>query len=555
MSRQHYDDEAYLADGPDDPPALSTVLCKPIETPSDELIEMTLLSWIHKKYPLKAKEIIDRLKMRGYSDHDLSEKSLGDLIEYSPRLFLNCLCESISPDNAFSSEVKHDLQNLIFLASETEEKLIERPRAHFIWAGRPKPDNQELLGVFSLHESLPDQKIWFWVLEPHVLHYKNLFTSFSLSNVTVISIENYTKKMDLTFPDGDKLVEIISWYVDFAERILEQSQAEIPRAVRALVTVVDYIKTLIPLYEGGWIFDTNIVFLSKTISERNNYLPSPVFWVFPEGLPQPRVTSFRDVYFIFCNRVFSWDVSKSNYTGCFSNNAPTRGIHHFLYHTLAKRHQNGLSIGKLEILARYYGAAILQTSVMKEYDFVTERILKELGLDALHILETFRAGTHAISLDSQDGAFQYTLMPGLQCFKFSQNSYQTPQKGIVDAILSNYHNAASNPIGRDFFGHTENTARILSYYFHIKHHPQKPRAEDWMLFALETMERDQRSALEETENSDFCEYAKKLELLKLHPRNYHELFQVAIRGDDGECQGVDEPTGTVAAAAATSPPA
>lgn len=262
---------------------------------------------------------------RGYTQEELSD--IDTQLNTHGRLFLNSLYECINRVCEEKKGKDHDADVVKkFLTPLSDElKLIETsapPAAHFIWVGPPRNDKSELLGIRSLKEVKPNQKINFWILKEHVAHYTNLLAILNISHVELISIEDYAEKIQLSFDEQETktLLGQIIYFRDLADKKAkdieikyknknsnnEEKSREIADMIRDRVTVVDYIKTLIPLYEGGYVFDSDLTFLKRE-NDVSEQLLSLQNWSFP--LLEDGNTDF---WFFYCQKTLEWSRDKKN---------------------------------------------------------------------------------------------------------------------------------------------------------------------------------------------------------------------------------------------------
>lgn len=252
---------------------------------------------------------------RGYADDELS--NLYGLISKQGRLFVSCLLSACN--HAGVSDAVTVLQSLA-----EKLKIIETysaSYAHFIWVGPPSASLNELLGVRSLKEAKKDQEIYFWVLDEHVVAYQDAIKKLGLSHVHVVSIEGYAKKTGYQFGKGESesLVAQIEYFKRLADKKMKEAsqltdqaakQLKIIDAIRDRVTIVDHVKPLIPLFEGGHVCDVDLTFVSAADESKATSLPDFAKWAFPVmGGWSP------DVWYFYCQRTVNWDGITQRYLG------------------------------------------------------------------------------------------------------------------------------------------------------------------------------------------------------------------------------------------------
>jgi hypothetical protein len=269
-------------------------------------LNMSLNDWISEQEIAATSEFNkasfqQQLQKRGY-EKDLNT-SIRELMFFSPRLLLNslyeCLIQSGTPENKAGDILKR-LANQA-TAIENESNAI----AHFIWVGPPTQNGNELLGTKSLSKQKANQPIKLWVLEEHVEAYKERLKN--LKNVTIVSIENYAKKINISFDATEEVTlhsQIQKLKGSAEEKMRGKLDADKRRGVRDRVSIVDYLKSVIPLYEGGWIFDADIMFLNSD----QELLTKPDKWIFPSISSGNRIS--RDVWFFYRDKVMDWNINK-----------------------------------------------------------------------------------------------------------------------------------------------------------------------------------------------------------------------------------------------------
>lgn len=290
----------------------------------------------------------------GYNDEELSNVYKQFVLH--GRLFLHNLLRLCDSET---------IQKLALLSAAVEklETTLSTP-AHFIWVGPPTQNKSELLGIRSLVEAKGGQRICFWVLDEHIAAYKKLMDELKLVTVEVISIESYAKKMQYRInqqeamsdeetdlddlaetpieggdSDNDNLYE--SRYVsqenigktkevihdetlidrieyfkalakkkeENAAKILDPNERKLKMTdvIRDRVTIVDHVKSLIPLYAGGFVFDVDVTFPLPYDATRKETLPDLVKWTFPLIAGDP------DVWFFYCNRTLTGNGLEETY--------------------------------------------------------------------------------------------------------------------------------------------------------------------------------------------------------------------------------------------------
>lgn len=297
----------------------------------------SLRQWIESNLSSYSSQVVAWLQHHGYSKETL-ENDLMSFIEFSPRLLLNSFYEALlhsdfqeeekageepsSRSLSVSSEQAITLLSpLVALSNEFESSRNNVAFAHFIWVGPPTDTEKELIGVNSLLKTRPDQPIRFWVLEEHKAAYEKKF--HDKKNVIICAIEEYAKKINISFDKDEKIT--LHSQIEFLRNRADRTFARLSNenidtfidegglyknsrktAIRDRVSIVDYIKTVIPLYEGGWIFDADIIFLSDDHSIKPNLSLNPT-WIFPQY--QGRQSG--DVWFFYACRELNWNVDKS----------------------------------------------------------------------------------------------------------------------------------------------------------------------------------------------------------------------------------------------------
>ena len=273
----------------------------------DPTIIVGLMEWLKKSGI--ADSAIDtvfcELIKIGYDAHAIS--NLYVQLSQHGHLFLNCLMRALKTADVDNIEVL--LKPLGDILNRIEFHAM--PIAHFIWVGPPTDTGSELIGIKSLTETFPDQKIKFWILDEYVQSYKILFEKENLNNIEIISIEHYAKKIDLKFGEekNSSLFEEIEFFKSLANKKMAEAiklpspnqKPKITDAIRDRVTIVDHIKPLIGLFEGGWVFDVDIIFHDQTRGERKQCLPKLSRWTFP------KMYAGMDVWAFYCLRSLSWD--------------------------------------------------------------------------------------------------------------------------------------------------------------------------------------------------------------------------------------------------------
>ena len=263
----------------------------------------TLQEWLKKNAGNQCSDVIAKLVQRGYSEVDLN-MTIQEHIKSSPFLLLNSLYETMIALKI--NDTKEKLKPIESLTTEYESKTPDAV-AHFIWVGKPRDDYKDTLGIRTLIQNKPRQEIRFWVLNEYANSYRKTFEK--QLNIKIISIENYAKKINITFDTAGKvsLYSQIDHYVKRAKKMLTPNITAVAQklVIRDRVTVVDYIKTTIPLYEGGFVFDADTIFLKSSTAN----LSKNKKWLFPI---EAEMASGSDVWFYYCNREMNWDFDKNH---------------------------------------------------------------------------------------------------------------------------------------------------------------------------------------------------------------------------------------------------
>lgn len=302
------------------------------------------------------------LCQRGY-EKDL-DTSIRKLMVFSPRLLLNSLYESLIKSGMPDNQAADMLKPISDHATEIENE--PHAPAHFIWVGPPSQNGRELLGTKSLSKTKPDQPIKLWVLEEHVNAYKEKLKD--LKNVTVASIEDYAKKINISFDESETVTlssQIEKLKRSAEEKISRASPEEKTKGIRDRVTIVDYMKSVIPLYEGGWVFDADVMFLDSDQSP----LSKPDKWLFPKIFDGRDYD--RDVWFFYRDKAIDWKINKSA-GGAFK--AETRGepawqMLLYIYHLAVIYVDREPALNDLKKL-QYYGDGILAMTGRSKNAFV-----------------------------------------------------------------------------------------------------------------------------------------------------------------------------------------
>ena len=227
-------------------------------------------------------KIVEDLKKHGYNDSDM-DQMLEHLVDRDGSLLLHRLLLS-SP--LLTAQQKIGIQNTL---STILTELRCDPLAHIIWAGKPKEDGSETIGVLSLATNMPEQVIKFYVLDKHVDHYKEKFST--LPTIQVVSIENYTLKLGITFSDGKTLTDAIKYHFDKAD------SQDCFNPAREYVTVVDYVKNMAQIFEGGFIIDANVIIHSDGLKK----LPKPKEAVITPAYINQKTPQY-DIWFFYSPR-------------------------------------------------------------------------------------------------------------------------------------------------------------------------------------------------------------------------------------------------------------
>ncbi len=255
-----------------------------------------------------------------YTDKELS--NIREQLCTHGRLFLNNVLIAYKQSGG-----SHD--KAIFSPLSAALETIERkfsPTANFIWVGRPTPNKNELIGIRTLNAAMPNQKMCFWVLDEQVENYNHLMQSLGLSsNIEVVSIEKYAKKLETSINDliaieAEKiqLVKNIKFFLSCSKKRMsettdpEKKEIERANAIREIVTVVNYVKTMIPYFErAGYVFDVDIVTLSPKAghTSETNTLPRMSSWVFPTI----HSDTLYDVWFYHYLTGYQWSGEPENY--------------------------------------------------------------------------------------------------------------------------------------------------------------------------------------------------------------------------------------------------
>lgn len=271
-------------------------------------------------------ESIKSIKLKmiayGYESDDLV--SLYQALEYQGRLFLNCLYRAIKKSGVEEEKARLCLSPLV-KSLETIEA-YSTSYAHFVWVGAKPGNFAELLGVRSLKAAYPGQKIFFWVLNDYVEDYREELKRLGLDDVYVVSIENYAQKTEYHFDSGKTLDEEIEFFKALsakkmaeAEKLTIESEKQLKKidAIRDRVTIVDHVKPLIQLFEGGHICDVDLVFSPDDSKTQTFTLPNYSKWLFP--LVMPRCPG-ADVWYFYCQRALRWDGNRQNYAAYEDDN-------------------------------------------------------------------------------------------------------------------------------------------------------------------------------------------------------------------------------------------
>ncbi|GEM_PF-4741721 len=305
----------------------------------------TLQQWIQDNTGNEYENIIAKLIQRGYSETDLSI-TLKEHLTLSPFLLLNSLYETMI--GLGIKDTKEKLTPLESLSIEYESK-NPNAVAHFIWVGEPRNDYKDTLGVRTLLQRKPNQEIRLWVLAEFADQYKKTFEENP--TIKIISIEDYAKKINITFDMDGKisLYSQIDLYVKRAKTMLTSNRTAIEKklGIRDRVTVVDYIKTTIPLYEGGWVFDADMIFLAGS----GDSLSKNKKWLFPT---EKNMAGGSDVWFYYCNREMSWEIDKNNGKAFWltpTSLQPKWQTHLLCYHEIVSLVEQSYR-EKLEIIAK-----------------------------------------------------------------------------------------------------------------------------------------------------------------------------------------------------------
>lgn len=335
----------------------------------------SLESWIKTHCGSVAEDFKKRLcECYGYTKKDM-ETPLATLINFDSRLLLNNLYE-ISIFLGMNNEEEFVRNHLKEIAAYSEKKEgLNIPLAHFIWVGKPRENGNELLGVRSLSEKMPDQPVRFWVLDEHVEHYRKLFESNK--NISVASIENYAKKINISF-DDEGVVTLHGQIEKFKKSAKDKFQEASTNdhkgkeAVRDLVTIVDYMKSLIPLYQSGYIFDSNIIFTKSS----EKCLPKREKWLFPKlKLHNGKVGT--DVWFFSCTKEMEWQIDKTA-AGAFKNKKSDHAnwpMHLLIYHKsvcLAEK------LADPERRSRIYGSGVMAMTHLNEHHLGVVKYCKRI---------------------------------------------------------------------------------------------------------------------------------------------------------------------------------
>lgn len=279
-----------------------TDACKPLK-------HLSLADWLADQNVTAeaVNNILSYLNTLEYTENNLA--NLYQCLSSHGRLFLNCMKRAFEQNN-LNVEILQELSNALNVI-----EIVSSPPAHFIWVGPPSKNENELLGVRSLCKTMSQQTKYFWVLDEHVAAYEKRFEALGLKNIEVVSIENYAKKIDLKFgKDKDStLLQEIAFFKKIAQDNVERAltfqegsserKLAMTHAIRDRVTIVDHVKPLIALFEGGYIFDVDLI-----VSSSETVLPELGRWTFPK---MNGIT--HDVWFIFCHPSLDWKGNEARY--------------------------------------------------------------------------------------------------------------------------------------------------------------------------------------------------------------------------------------------------
>lgn len=334
--------------------------------------------------------VLEFLRKRGFSQTDLIESSMDGLVKKNPVLMVHIIYEALKalqdmPDNTIS-------QMMASIAA-FDAQLHDTQLAHFIWVGPPQESHSELAGVYSLHHAASKQRIKIWVLEAYVDLYQKLF--MTNASVQIQSIETYAQKLQSIFADGKTLLEQIHFYrnrankaimaadalpsgdaSEFNAKILLQKDNLKTGAIQDRVQIVNYMKCTIPLYEGGWVFDCNVVFYAEFVDAQLK-LPITEGWLCPLIATSTNYKySQRDVWFFHAPPLLNWKQSIDLPNEMYQPNSNTvfdRSIHIGLFHQWLSNAEKLNGTLEKRLSADYWrrcGTAILQlVGEIKSYFF------------------------------------------------------------------------------------------------------------------------------------------------------------------------------------------